>query len=258
MSDFDEPKESPHIERVDADAVCQQCGTVNPENTLICKTCGNNLRDQRANRMIETLDLDRIPQPNRSFLFLRVAIMVLAILIFVWVGLNLGNIEDMMMQAQMAKTSDLNHFWKGPDQAAFDDLSQTLHHSKYTNSQLQQAINAPVASDNLDGIYVLFGKGATKRPLGKVAVKTSGEKVLFVILLEDLEEDYQTEIRGEAVKEEANRITCSGNASFREGNEYFDGSGFATRQADGTYSCYAQSNYTDISFSAVAYSLPSE
>ena len=40
-----------HVEHLDADAVCEACDTVNPEGTLLCKTCGNNLRDQRARRM---------------------------------------------------------------------------------------------------------------------------------------------------------------------------------------------------------------
>ena len=28
------------IQRLEADAVCEQCGTVNPEDTLLCKKCG--------------------------------------------------------------------------------------------------------------------------------------------------------------------------------------------------------------------------
>ena len=41
----------PEGERLDADAVCGSCGTVNPEDTLLCKSCGNNLRDQRQTRI---------------------------------------------------------------------------------------------------------------------------------------------------------------------------------------------------------------
>ncbi|MCX5757207.1 MAG: hypothetical protein NTU83_01615, partial [Candidatus Hydrogenedentes bacterium] len=45
------PQPQVDIERIDADAVCEKCGTVNPEETLLCKTCGNNLRDQRLHRV---------------------------------------------------------------------------------------------------------------------------------------------------------------------------------------------------------------
>ena len=38
-------------ERVDADAVCARCGAVNPEDSLLCKVCGNFLRDLRGRRL---------------------------------------------------------------------------------------------------------------------------------------------------------------------------------------------------------------
>ena len=45
-------------EGIEADAVCAQCGSANPEGTLICKTCGNNLRDQRLMRIAADQILD--------------------------------------------------------------------------------------------------------------------------------------------------------------------------------------------------------
>jgi len=56
-----EPFKPPEYrEGIEADAVCAQCGSANPEGTLICKTCGNNLRDQRMLRITadQLLDAD--------------------------------------------------------------------------------------------------------------------------------------------------------------------------------------------------------
>ena len=256
MPNSDEPNNFIHAERVDADAVCQQCETVNPENTLICKTCGNNLREQRANRMVENFDLESLPQVRKSFVFLRVALVVLGILLFIWVGMNLGHIEDMMMKAQMSKTSDLERFWKGPLKAEYDELAQTIRGNAVTEAQIRAAVANPLNAESADGSYVLFAKDNLSKPLGLAAFKTSGDLVLFVLLISDPENDLSVEIRGEAHQEEPNRLTCSGDASFGIPGEYYDATGFAAKLENGTYNCYARSNYSESSYSAIAYLLP--
>ena len=256
MMNSDEQSHSIHAERVDADAVCQQCATVNPENTLICKTCGNNLRDQRANRMVETYDLEGIPQVRQSFVFLRVALIVLGILIFIWLGMNLGRIEDMMVQAQMSKVSDLGRFWKGPLKTEYDELAKTLSGGSVTEAQIRSAVATPLNSKTMDGRYVLFARNNTTNPLGLVVFKTNGDKVQFIVVVFDTENETRIEIRGEALQEEPTRLTCSGDASFGGPDEYFDGTGFATKLENGTLNCYARSNYSENSYSVTAYLIP--
>ena len=49
------------VEHLDADAVCEPCGNVNPEGTLLCKTCGNNLRD-----MIQAIEAGQVEEPGKK------------------------------------------------------------------------------------------------------------------------------------------------------------------------------------------------
>ena len=49
--DLQNQNEASEYGPIDADTVCEKCATVNPEETLLCKSCGNNLRDQRIERM---------------------------------------------------------------------------------------------------------------------------------------------------------------------------------------------------------------
>ena len=89
-----------HVERIDADAVCIKCGTVNPEDTFLCKVCGNNLREQRARRVSGATEVDIDAFEDSRSQWLRRALLAMAILYVVWVAINVSNnnIEEWLLR----------------------------------------------------------------------------------------------------------------------------------------------------------------
>ena len=89
------PDTSEEHHTLDADAVCGACGTVNPEGTLICKQCGNNLRDQRHQRMHAAdaeIGVDTAQSRRR---IIDIGLGVFGILVVAWAVINVlnGNID---------------------------------------------------------------------------------------------------------------------------------------------------------------------
>ncbi|HOJ68818.1 MAG TPA: hypothetical protein PLH06_08470, partial [Candidatus Hydrogenedentes bacterium] len=86
---------------LDADAVCAQCGMVNPEGTLLCKNCGNNLRDQRMLRLQADEALQgRETAAEQRNTFLRNALGVLGVLVLLYLGLNASSLMNLLTSPQ--------------------------------------------------------------------------------------------------------------------------------------------------------------
>ena len=119
------PEQAYGFEQLDADAVCEQCGSVNPEETFICKVCGNNLRDQRARRIageqgvppgVAETPINRV----RLFTGLLTALGIITILAAV---IFIQDIETWLASAQATEDfSDMASLWQGQSSQIFDEL----------------------------------------------------------------------------------------------------------------------------------------
>ena len=242
--------------RLDADAFCVVCSSVNPEGTLICKTCGNNLRDQKAQRVAGTLAVDvNLLEPERTA-WLPKALVVLAILVVLWTAMNLGDIEEWLVGAQAANLNGGGVYWEGSNSAILDEMSRELAANPLTKeekeaaqSAIQESPEAMPPAGSYDGQYVLIRGGGIPGEYGEALVRqVDDERVLFVARLNR----GDTEMRGEGFFEGGVRIEARETAGLMISDRFFGARGFASYGGPTWYTCYAQSDLNDISYSAVA------
>lgn len=189
------------VEHLDADAVCELCGNVNPEGTLLCKQCGNNLRDQRSRRMHATGGPTSAVDASFSISrIMRGVVIVFGICAVLWVALNVSTIETWLMSGvQSAEAKGQNAippdaFWNGADAARYEALSSALQEHVMTAEEAGLTPpGSPLASP--DGRYILKrSTDPAASPSGSAIVKQDGEKVYFVARLFG-----GTEVRGAAL-----------------------------------------------------------
>ncbi|MCX5771902.1 MAG: hypothetical protein NTZ09_16750 [Candidatus Hydrogenedentes bacterium] len=241
--------------RLDADAFCVVCSSVNPEGTLICKTCGNNLRDQKAQRVAGTLAVDaNLLEPERTA-WLPKALVVLAILVVLWTAMNLGDIEEWLVGAQAADLTGGQTYWEGPNSGVLDEMAQELESNPLTEQEKEAAQNAiqetpegAPAAGSYDGHYVLLKTGGVPGDYGEALVRqVDDERVLFVARVNR----GKAEVRGEGFFEGDSRIGERDTAGLMINGRYFGARGFASYGGNTWYTCYAQSNLSDATFSAI-------
>lgn len=189
------------VEHLDADAVCELCGNVNPEGTLLCKQCGNNLRDQRSRRMRATGGPTSTVESSFSISrIVRGVVIVFGICAVLWVALNVSTIETWLMSGvQSAEAKSANavapeEFWSGADAARYAALSAVLQNHIMTAEEA--GLTAPGSPLSMpDGRYVLKrSTDPAASPSGSAIVKSDGERVYFVAHLFG-----GTEVRGAGV-----------------------------------------------------------
>lgn len=249
-----QPDSSGH--RLDADAFCVVCNSVNPEGTLICKTCGNNLRDQKAQRVAGTLAVDaNLLEPERTA-WLPKALVVLAILVVLWTAMNLGDIEEWLVGAQAADAIGGQAYWTGANSAVLNEMAEELGANPVTDAEkdaAQDAVNetggASPPAGSYDGYYVLLRSGGAPGAYGEALVRqVDDEHVLFVARVNR----GKAEIRGEGFFETGSRINARDTAGIMINGRYYGAQGFATYGGGAWYSCYAASQLNDATYSAVA------
>lgn len=240
-----------HPQQVDADAVCVVCNEVNPEGTLLCKQCGNNLRDQRARRIADGQAVDEMLGERRPS-WLRGALTVLGILIVLWTTLNVNRIEGWLVSAQAAGGAQA--IWEGSDSAVYEALKRDMVRYPLSDEEKEAARSVPASGDTLDGRYVIMRKAQATSfgfdpVLGEANVKTDGDRVLFVVYFsgEDME------IRGTARFERGNMLVVRETAVVRVGNDYYLASGVSRIKDDGGYECFGQSPAAETSVEVLAY-----
>ena len=241
------------IERIDADAVCERCGSVNPEDTLLCKTCGNNLRDQRARRMapdqvMETADL----KPSRAA-WVKGILGAIGIVLLICIAINAGRIEDYMVEAQTTKLGDATVFWSGAQGREFGKLAKELKSNPITPEERDLALKQPASADTYDGRYVLAQRSALREvPVGQAIVRKEGDALRFVAVFDGSE----AELRGEATLEGPTRVAARDTAGVYVNGEYYGASGFAQVLQTGGFECLGLCDVSDESYSAIAYRVP--
>ncbi len=258
MANNDYRPETP-IERIDADAVCAQCGTVNPEGALLCKSCGNNLRDQRMQRIAGGEGVLVAGLDESRPVWVKGLLALLGILIIVWAALNADNIAGMTVGVHTGRgaevAEDPEAFWVGPAASTYEAMLDEIRSAPTPKDMAQAAMSAPAAADTYEGRYILVVNRALLGPTvaGEVVVRMDSGSLLFVYLASD----EQCEIRGRAEFEGAGRIEVRNTAAVRKDNSYYLGQGFAAENAPGAFACYAMSDIdASNSFSALAYRVP--
>lgn len=241
------------VEHVDADAVCERCGTVNAEDTFLCRSCGNNLRDQRARRIASEQAAEAaLPRERRRWLSKLLAL--LGILVVLWVALNVGDIESYLIAAQRPDSAQA--YWTGPESPRYEEMVRILGtYRQPTSADIAAAKGSSPEADNYGGRYVLlpmqerFG-GSTV--IGEAYVEQQDLKLFFVAKL------YRdsTEIRGTAQVEDEGRVAARNPAGIKIGRDYHTGDGVALRREDGGLDCYGRTDFGGAQFAAIAYRLP--
>jgi hypothetical protein len=218
--------------KLDADAMCTQCGTVNPEGKLICRTCGNNLRDQRAIRA----EADRIlggeaggrPWLQKYGLLIGLAVTGLTLLV---AALNAGPIFEMLMSSNAPAGAAL---WRGDDARSFDSMLKDLDAAVLDETQMRSAIAQPAADFTEDGVFVLaMDDGAGNMvPAGMALARKDNQRHLFVAHFGD-----SAEIRGVAQTRGQNLYSELGTAAAKYEGKYYDITGTATRDSGNRFTC---------------------
>ncbi|MBI2422918.1 MAG: hypothetical protein HYV27_08810 [Candidatus Hydrogenedentes bacterium] len=234
-----------HLE-VDADAVCAQCATVNPEGTLICKTCGNNLRDQRTLRLVAEQALEGVDLGEKRRVMLSGLLSFMGILLVLLTVLNLGSIQTWLIDMQNTEAATVRGLWNGEDSAVFGALLANLDAMQLNGGALENARTNPAQNPDATGVYAIF---VGETVVAVANVEQQGEELFFVgrVL------DSDTEYRGRAQAQGSAFAVFEGNSGVMMDGEVFGIVGIARLMDDAGYECYGQSLQSERSFQFVGY-----
>ena len=235
------------FDAIDADAVCEQCSTANPPGTLLCKMCGNNLRDQRARRLAEDVGMDAVSGGTKPRRILSLLLLAFGLLTIVWSVINVfnGNVErwltEGLTKGNQPISFDGGQYWSDDAPGVFAELSEELAASPVT---VEEASNRPLdmpVRETINGRYALRATDSSFGPiLGGAIARAEGQDVFFVARLGG-EDGF--EIRGKAsatdtVQEEGIRQYDAPAAGVQTENEILDAVGYGRLQPDGVVNCY--------------------
>lgn len=231
------------IDKLDADAVCAQCNTVNAEGTLLCKVCGNNLRDQRNRRMQadQAMDLEHTGQRRRAWL--SGVFFVLALVLIASTLMNQELIVDWLIEEE-APSTDL--LWTGQYDDYFQPMFEEIEAAGLTAESAAAVIEQVAPADTLEGIYALFD-GETF--LGTASFRLEGEEAYFAAML-----DGDREVRGVARVEGGNYIALPDFSGMDYRGRVTPISGVAIPQDNGAVECMGDDGQVRSSF--MAYRVP--
>jgi len=242
----------PHVE---ADAVCEQCDTVNPPGSLICKTCGNNLRDQLLSREIGEVPYEVAEEPAaHPRRILSGLLGVFGLLVILWTALNVNRIESMLAEGFTTPVGGAaTSYWAQPRAAVYDELLRELRRNPIRPEEIEGALAAPTAGEFRDGRYVLteVDDAGETAAIGEAQCLKEGEAIYFVARLRE----GSVEVRGRAGLRsggvlEAAVVGVRGDGFFGEGK------GIAERSDDGGFTCYGISADGGNRFQVAAYRIP--
>ncbi len=236
-----------HVSELDADAVCAQCNTVNDEGTLICKTCGTNLRDQRTTRLAADQALDGTAGPARRGKLLSGMLYAFAILAVLWVALNVQAVSDWLIRAEQASINYAERLWTGEDSPVFNELSAQLEAVQPTPAQIAEARRAPLKSDAYDGKYVLMVEA---RQVGLANVQARNGMAYFVARL-----NSGIEVRGKAQIRPGSVLVDIKSGGYLYNGSYTSLMGIALKRQDGILECVGGTETSRAAFKCTGYLL---
>lgn len=228
---------------LDADAVCAQCGTVNPEGTLICKVCGNNLRDQRTLRMQSEQSLESAVEPPAARRWLAGALTVIGSLVILFVAVNVDSIVGYAVSGEVGAFSIVD-LWSGPQAGVFETLKAEIEANPASPESIQAAIDAAAVAQEgeyasvMEGTWVLYPENPAldAAPLGTARLKLEGAEYAFVAVLEG-----GAEFRGWATERQPGLLTADvTRAAALQDSQYLPVYGYAQIEATGSASGWGQ------------------
>ncbi len=240
----------PQTGHVDADAVCARCGTVNPEDTLICKVCGNNLRDQRAARLARGGPGELPPEQAERRRWLGGVLALAGIVVVLLVLLNLARIEQGLVGIIAGSSGPELGLWEGPAGAVLDELAAEMDATPLTDDDLQDAVMRPTVVTNYAGRFALAVReqGAGLRAVGEALVRKEDDTYYFV------GRAGATEVRGEAHENSSGFLVADwGFAGFRVGTQEHEVRGAAGSDENGGLECYGESDMHETGFEFFAF-----
>jgi ribosomal protein L40E len=250
-TDFHVPPGS--SERLEADSVCVQCGTVNPEGTLLCKKCGNNLRDQRRIRLEAEEQLLGIDRSRQRREIIRTLLFILGALVVVLVALNVDTVANYLIslyQGGSTAMAAVDMFSSHPDAAVYDGLSQKLQDLAISSEVADEARDNPPLNPAWDGAYAIF---YGLRYVGSAYAETRGDALYVVAKV-----GTATEIRARGSFQglERSGVTADWeNATARVGNTLLAVSGVVLRRQNGSVEGYGRTE-DGREFNFLAYPVP--
>ncbi len=239
--------EEHHPEKLDADAVCIQCGTVNSEGTLLCKICGNNLRDQRLQRMNADQALDTDNAGGKQRVWASPLLFVLAVGIIIYTVYNQDAIVESIMGSQIAPQATAEDLWQGATGRTIDTLLSDLDAQLPTEEIAIDAYTNRADGESLSGIYVLFADNIF---IGSANVLVEDDTLYFGARLESGEE-----IRGQAESKGDFYLMKHESGGMEIRNRLYTVQGVASPQGNGAIECVGDDGREH--FTCMAYRLAS-
>ncbi len=236
--------------KIDADAVCVQCGTVNPEGTLICRTCGNNLRDQRRLRLQAEEQLrggEELPSPRKIVLGI---IAVIGTVLIIFAGINADRI---MLWLVSSSDYSATNPWTGEIGKQLSVMVEDLKMQVLASNQIYSVIQRPINAESPEGIFVIAIRDKEDNivPVGKAMVKNRGDDYLFTALL-----DNGAQVRGIAQKQEQRLVAYWDRTACEWKGQKGSASGIVSKREDGKYEGYGGTDLTNENFGFYAFKLP--
>lgn len=241
------PGGSAGFEQIDADAVCEQCGSVNDEGVLLCRVCGQNLRDQRAQRLAAAHGPEMFEERVSRIRLLTGLLSIFGILLVVFAVLNISNIEASLVTWLSAETiSEEGGVWSGPNGEIYDELQTALEEYPTSRARMSEALENPLNDRSFNGRYVLMrpGRLEVNRVIGEANLSRRGDRVYFVVNLRN----QSIEIRGYATLEQAGegdemRAIAQNTVGIIVDGVQYSGLGFAQPIFTGGHRIVASSDY---------------
>lgn len=246
-----------HSGGIDADAVCEMCSTVNPEDTFLCRNCGNNLREQKARRIAAQAEAEFAGEKIGHGAWLRKGFALIGILSVVLVAVYLTKIEEWLVSAQTSRGENPRTYWRGQTAGILDSMLDELNANPVTKEEADRAVrNAASNSTIREGRYYLTEEGIQdeERPrfrvmTGQAILRNDGGRALIIALFSS-----GVEIRGVASIEDTNRLIVRDSAGVKLGSSYYAASGVALVNDDeGGIDCFAQYENSAQAYSIIAY-----
>jgi len=256
------PQQNLSDDRLDADAVCEQCDTVNPPGTLFCRTCGENLRDQRMRRLARQDAVPVVESPVQPRRVLAGLLTIFGLLLIIWVAMKVGDgTVEQWLTAQLTEASvstatpvEPKEFWTGPLAKVFDELSRTLKSRPVTLEEVRSGGKG--VADGFDGRYFITMRSAgfmserNSAPIvGYACVKQEGEELYFVVQFSN-----NIEVRAQGRVREG--ILATTAAAVRHGDNIVAAMGYARILEDGTLECQGQTAASNAVYNGIAHRVP--